>query len=158
MLGVLGRRSGSPRDVARDLFHSTLFDGGTYASPIMGDIRSIGSITVDDLKEHHQRFYSPENTILTIVSSQPVGEVMNWVSNRFGQLESPSLEPLAPTPPAPINEVKSAHQEMDKEQTSIYIGGTLPGASSDEAVALSVATNILSTRLYLTLSRSRSKI
>lgn len=151
MLGVLGRQSGSPRNVARDLFHATLFGDGAYANPIMGSMRTIGSISASDLTEHHGRFYSPQNMILTIVSSRAVGEVMNWVNQRYGQVDSTSIEAAIPSPPIPISEIRSAHKDLDKEQISIYLGGKLPGATSDEAIALSIANNILSTRLYLDL-------
>jgi len=151
MMGVLGRGRTSPNKVARNLFYETLFSGQAFARPIMGTARSIGAITTQDLRDHHRRFYSTENIILSIVPSHDFPQVMSWVKKEFG-----SLTPLTPEPskPAvvPVESVsQEAHHELDKEQISIYAGGMLPGATSNDAVDLKVASSILSNRLFLNL-------
>ena len=151
MMGILGRNSVSPRKVARNLFYSTLFDNSSFARPIMGTMRSVGSITVEDLKDYHAKFYSPENMIISIVSNKPISEVMSMVNRRFGSLVPSGFAGNVAQEPEPLFEIKSAHSDLDKEQISIYLGGTLPGASSEDAPALIIANSILSSRLYLNL-------
>ncbi|MEA1980116.1 MAG: insulinase family protein, partial [candidate division Zixibacteria bacterium] len=151
MMGVLGRNSVSPRKVARNLFYSTLFDNLSFARPIMGTMRSVGSITAEDLKDYHAKFYSPENMIISIVSNKPISEVMSMVNRRFGSLVPSGFTGNVAQEPEPLFEIKSAHSDLDKEQISIYLGGILPGASSEDAPALTIANSILSSRLYLNL-------
>ncbi len=151
MLGVLGRNSASGRNIARDLFYGTLFEGKAYAKPIMGSMRSLNMISVEDLRSHHASFYAPENTILSIVTNKPVAEVMKWVDLRFGRLvaQTSATEPGAA--PEAVTAIKTAHKDIDKEQINIYLGSTLPGAGDADAVAIGVATSLLSSRLYLNL-------
>lgn len=151
MLAVLRRGSASPSRVARDLFYETLFAGKAYSKPIMGTPRTIASIALDDLKAHHASFYSPRNMILSIVSNRSVGEVMDWVSLRFGRLSGPESVLRQAEGPEPVLEIRESHSELDKEQINIYAGSPLPGAGHGDAAAIKVATTILSNRLYLTL-------
>lgn len=151
MMGVLGRDGTSPANVARDLFYETLFRGKSYANPIMGSNRTIASTTIENLKQHHARMYSPSNMILSIATSHPIDTVVGWVTDRLGNLPAASEPIPAGKAPEPLTKTRSAHKELDKEQIGIYLGGTLPGANSPDAATLDVATSILSSRLYLNL-------
>ncbi len=150
MLGTIGRNASSPKKQASKLFYETLCDA-EYAKPIMGTARTIASITVDDLKSHHARYYAPDNMIISIVTNKPIDEVRAWVFKRFGRLAPLNAEYTTPKKPEPIFETTAVHAELDKEQIQIYIGSTLPGASHPDASTISIATSILSTRLYLNL-------
>ncbi len=150
MMGILGRNSGSTSEAARNLFYETMFPGHAFARPIMGSPRTIGMIGIDDLRAHHACFYSPQNIILTVVTSRDTSEVMNWVRSQWSGFTN-ACE-LVDSPTAPETTASgSAHKAIEKEQVAIQVGGQLPGADSEDALDLRVATSILSTRLYLTL-------
>jgi len=151
MQGVIGRNTASPSKVARDLFYKTLFENKPYAASIMGSFRSIGSITADDLRSHHAHFYSPENMIMTIGTNRAIPEVLGWVERTFGRMASSGHTLPSGEMPDQLTTVKKAHVDLDKEQIGIYLGSVLPGANSNDAAALAVATSILSSRLYLNL-------
>jgi len=151
MFGMLGRDAGSPRKVARNLFYETMFRDGAYARSISGTPRSLGSITIEDLREHYARFYSPGNLILSIATNKPVATVCRWVDRVFGRMATgyPPTQGVAGS--EPIHETRTAHRDLQSEQISLYLGSLLPGATSDDVAALSVASSVLSTRLYLNL-------
>lgn len=151
MLGVLGRNAANPGKVARNLFYETLFSNNKFANPIMGTSQSIAMITVDDLKTYHKNFYNPANMILSITTNKPIKEVQSWAAERFGRLQSLPAEYNSPQIPEPNFETKDAHTELDKEQIQIYIGSSMPGATDKDASAISIASAILSNRLYLNL-------
>ncbi|RKX25062.1 MAG: hypothetical protein DRP47_10430 [Candidatus Zixiibacteriota bacterium] len=151
MMAVLGRKTGSPRNVARNLFFESLFAGKAFSQPIMGSPRTIGSITPADLKQHHAGFYSPENVIVAITSGKPIDTVLSWARDILGTRPSTGYTSATPETPAPLTTSLTAHTELEKEQIAIYLGGSLPGANSEESVALAIASSILSERLYLTL-------
>ena len=152
MMGVLGRDSGSPSKVAKDQFYATLFKDNVYDKKIMGTNRTIGSITVEDLKKYHQQFYSPANMIISVTSNRDVNEVRDWLYNRFGRLTdlSENLEASEPIRPTVLAK-EEVHTELDKEQIAIYLGSPLPPANDPDEAALELATSILSERLYLNL-------
>jgi zinc protease len=148
---VLGRQAASPSDAARDGYYQTLFAQTPYARPIMGDMRSVASITREDLIQHHRHFYSPENMIVSIVTQRPIEEVMTLVNDRFGRLAAVGFRSEAVLRPEPFFEPKKHFVPMESEQSAIYLGNLIPGATSDEATAMGVAVSILSERLYKSL-------
>ncbi len=151
MLGVLGRDSSSPGKIARNQFYKTLFPDQPYGNPIMGTPRTINAITVDDLKAYHASFYSPENMIISIVTKRPVDEVLSWVKHGFGRYAKTGFTSATPKPPKVPTTITPVHTELDKEQVTFYLGSALPGANDPDAIPISIATSILSNRLYLRL-------
>jgi len=161
MMSVLGRGKGSTRQTCRDLFYSTLFSvidrsasGGKdhpYGKPIMGDPRSIGTITRDDLIEFHKRFYSPNNMIITVCTNMSADQMMDKIKNAFGNVARVDFpEPEIPAP-SPLSSPLKATKEMEKEQIYIYLGQPMPGIGSPDAPALALMNSILSSRLGLNL-------
>jgi zinc protease len=146
MLSILGRSSGSPSQAARDLFYARMFANHEFAKGVMGNAASVGSITANDLRQHHLRFYAPGNMILSIVTSRDTSEVMAWVRSGFGAAD-PVAQTACPAPGLPGVASGEIHQELAKEQIAIYAGGRLPGVESDDALTAQVAVSILSSRL-----------
>ncbi len=151
MLGILGREATSPSYNAKNQFFNLLFPHHKFSRPVMGDASSINSITIDDLKKHHRWFYSPENIIVSIVSGKPIDEIKTWVDSSLALLPNAGMEPTFYDFTGNIIVKDSSHTELDKEQITIMIGGALPDARSSDAVPLSVASSILSNKLYLNL-------
>ncbi|MFQ5500517.1 MAG: M16 family metallopeptidase, partial [Candidatus Zixiibacteriota bacterium] len=151
MLGILGRNAGSPGKVSNDLLFETMFKGHPYSRPIMGTAETIGSITIDDLRAVHASQYSPENMVLSIVTSRPIPQVMGWVEQQFGRLVAAGGSAAQPLNSAPSNVADSSYRELASEQVSIRLGSLLPGADHPDATTISVASAILSERLYHSL-------
>jgi len=151
MLSVIGRNAGSTRDVARNLFYRLMFQGTPFAKPIMGTPETIRSITIDDLKAYHDRYYSPTNIIVTISTERPADEVIAWFKETLGRLALVSMDTPEITEPDLGIENRTDHVDLDKKQVYLYLGSTLPGANGPDAAAIQVAVSILSDRLYLKL-------
>jgi predicted Zn-dependent peptidase len=147
IMGLLGRNSGSTYKVARNQFFASLFEGNPYAKTIEGTFRTIGSITIDDLKAHHRRIYSPENMIIAVGTSSDPQKIIDLLKNTLGQQPKSGIVPVEVVRPANIVGIKESRQRMEKEQVYIYLGGLLPSAKSPDAAALDVAAAILSKRL-----------
>jgi len=151
MLGIMGRDAGSTSKAARNLFFETIFPNHAFARPIMGTPRTIGTIGVDDLRAHHACFYSPQNLIMSIVTTRDTSEVMSWVRAQWGGFTNACELVASPAAPEPATASGPAHRPIAKEQVAIRVGGRLPGANSDEVLELQVATSILSHRLFANL-------
>jgi zinc protease len=155
MIGLIKREETSTYQNARRLFYSELFKGQPYEKSIMGDTGTIRSITAEDLKEFHRRFYAPDNMIITIATNLSPDEMLEKVRKYFGDMpkvdfaipEIPSPKPLT----APIK----AEKKMEKEQVYIYLGNTVPGINDPDAPALAVMNSILSSRLGLNLREKK---
>ncbi len=151
MLGIHRRNAGSPTKTARRQFYETYFEGHAFSGSVMGTTESIGAVTVGDLREHHARFYSPENMILAVVTSRDTAEVAVWAREQFAGLERSGNTVASVAKPAPVFAQKTVHSEMESAQVGIYAGGRAPGAGDIEAADVSIAASILSSRLYLNL-------
>jgi len=151
MVGLHRRAGASSSKTARQLFYENLFHGQSFGKPVTGTVETINTITRYDLLEHHAGFYSPENMIISIVTSHSISQVMAWVDRYFGQLCSVGFDSREAGEPEPILASYKVHREMEKKQVNIYLGGLLPGADSDDYTTLVMATRILSDRLYLSL-------
>ena len=151
LMGLLGRNSGSPVEVCRDLFYGALFEGQAYAKTIDGTPRTIGPITRADLVDYHKKFYSPGNMIITVGTNMNADTMMTMIKKAFGDMPKVKfdVEPALPGPP--LAGVKTAHQDLEKEQIYIYLGNLLPGVTDSSVAALRVAAEVLSTRLQLNL-------
>ncbi|MCK4404696.1 MAG: insulinase family protein [candidate division Zixibacteria bacterium] len=151
MMMLLGRQKGSTRQTVRDLFYATLFEDHPYEKTIMGTPRTIGSITHDDLVSFHQKFYSPNNMIVTVVTNFPGDQMMDKIQNAFEDMQRVDFPaPNIPVPQELTAPVK-AQNIMEKEQVYIYLGRSLPGIFSADVAALKVMNSILSSRMGLNL-------
>lgn len=61
-----------------------LFLDNSYSHPVIGWESDIRNIELDDIKEFYDRFYTPENCILTIVSDIDADEILKFVEKTFG--------------------------------------------------------------------------
>lgn len=155
MMGIIGRSKGSTSETCRQLFYSTLFKDHPYGKAIMGDAMSIGSITRDDLVAFHQKFYSPNNMILSVVSNLPADQMMNKIKSAFGTMPRFDFpEPQIP-PPSPLSAPVKVEKQMEKEQVYIYLGEPMPGIESPEVYALDLMNSVLSSRLGLNLREQK---
>jgi predicted Zn-dependent peptidase len=151
VMGLLGMRSGSTYQNARNEFYGKLFEGHPFTKTVMGTPRTVMGFTRDDLAAHHERFYAPGNMIMAIATNIDADTVKNWIYSTFGQMamvEHDYPQPAIPERPAGLVEV---HHEMDKEQIYIYLGGLTPGLESPDAAAMHMAASIISTRMKLNL-------
>jgi predicted Zn-dependent peptidase len=151
VMGILGMESGSTSQVCRNLYYATLFKDHPFGQTVLGNRASVGAFTQADLLLHHKKFYSPSNMILAIVSNIEPAKVMKWVKKRFGKIPPyPAKSPVVQIPPKTMGIVEEK-KPMEKEQVYIYLGNIMPGYRSPDAPALTLAAEILSSRLQLNL-------
>ncbi len=155
LFGILGRKSGSTYQSARDDYYGALFEGTAYARTVEGTYRTIGTITLDDLKNHYAKMYSPENMIITVGTSERPEKVIGTLKEVFGSMPATGFVPGEPETPKAVRGVKKAHEQMDKEQVYIYLGNLLPSAHDKDAMAMDVAGEILSRRLRQNLRETQ---
>ncbi|MCP4706043.1 MAG: insulinase family protein, partial [candidate division Zixibacteria bacterium] len=147
IFGLIGRNSGSTYKTASNAFYASLFEGTPYSKKINGTYRTVGSVTLSDLREHHRRIYAPENMIITVGTRQHQAGIMALLREELKKIPTTGFTPTEPNQPNSIIETKSIHEKMDKEQIFIYLGNLLPSTSSPDASALKVASAVLSERL-----------
>ena len=147
VMGLLGMQSGSTYQTTRNLFHLELFKNHPFAKTINGNRKTIATISREDLVGFYSNFYSPNNIIMTIVTSIPAEEMTNKIKQHFGNMQKVNFAPIEiPKPTKPLSPSKVT-QKMQKEQVYIYLGNLLPGIQDPDMPAIEVMNEILSSRL-----------
>ncbi len=151
LMGLLGMKSGSTYQNARDLYYDNVFGEGPFSKPVMGTHRSVMAFAGDDLVAHHEKFYAPNNMIMAVASNIDPDTIKAWIVDTFGKMEKNDFDyPTMPRPKKPTG-MTEVHHDMDKEQIYIYMGGLCPGLSSPDAPAIHMAASIISTRMRTNL-------
>jgi predicted Zn-dependent peptidase len=81
--------------------------------PTVGTLESIGSFTVDDLRDHLARYYRPNNAVLVAVGRIDPAEVLRAAEAAFGGWEAG--EPNVVTPFCGIQSVPRTHFVHDED-------------------------------------------
>jgi len=147
VMGLLGMKSGSTYQNARDLCYEKLFADFPFSKPVMGNRGGVMRFTRDDLVNHHQSFYAPNNMILAIATNVDPDTVKSWVYETFGKMETNNNRYPTLLQPSAVQGRIEVNHEMDKEQIYIYMGGLCPGLNSPDAPAIDMATSIISSRM-----------
>ena len=147
VMGLLGMKSGSTYQNARDLCYENLFADFPFSKPVMGSRGSIMRFTGDDLVSHHKEFYAPNNMIMAIATNIDPDTVKNWIYETFGKMENNNSDYATLPQPSGVQGRIEVNHEMDKEQIYIYMGSLCPGLNSADAPAIDMAASIISSRM-----------
>lgn len=148
---VLGMNMGSTYKNAASLFREELFPESPYSKDVLGNMRTISSITQADLVTHHAILYAPENLIMAVAANIPPEICVQMIETEFGELSNIGYDYPAPQYVEPISDRARTHKYMDKDQVYIYYGNIVPGIDNPSYPALKIAASALSTRLKLEL-------
>jgi len=152
MAAALGMASGSTYQNARNGFYKAMFGKNHPFSKIpLGTHRTVMVITANDLRAYHEKYYAPNNMIMTICTNLDADWVLDKIRATFGKMDYVAQEEVDIKPPATPEGVVAVNIPMDKEQAYIYLGGPTIGINDPDFAALDVATEILSSRLALEL-------
>jgi zinc protease len=89
-----------PGVVASRAFHRRLFGDNPYAHPPKGTLQDLTTINSKDLVAFHEKYYRPNNAILTIVGDLSPEEAKEWVTKIFGEWKTAPVPDLkVPSPP-----------------------------------------------------------
>jgi zinc protease len=147
MMQVLGTKTGSTYQQARDGFFNLLFTGTAYTHPETGTMASVKAITAADLKDYHQRYYAPNNLILSVCTDLDPEVMYQKLMVAFGNMKSVEANKSVVSAPVAIAGEVTQNVPMEKKQAYFYLGGKVCGATDADVVPLRVATDILAKRL-----------
>lgn len=112
-----------PEYIADQIFDRIIFgDKCNYSFPFAGYEDTVNNISVDDVKQHYKRFFSPQNSALIVVGDIAKSELIKILQSSFGSWEksNPDLSYPADTP-MPEKRI-FIHHKKDTVQTEIRTG------------------------------------
>jgi len=132
-----------PMVVAGRAFARKLYGAFPYGHPALGTPQGLAAINRKDLAEFHQRYYRPNNAVLSVVGDLTQEEARQWVSKVFGAWAAAPIKPpeLPAIPPLARREVMVI--DKDITQANIILGNLGIARHNPDFYAFQVMNYIL---------------
>lgn len=131
----------SPSERIYDDFEARIFKGNSLGYNTLGTKKSVGKFTRENLKSYAERYFTPENMVISFVGDIGLDELRKVLEHDFGKIHRkgiiPSNNPLLPFKPFQIIEKKSNYQ------THTVIGGRAPSYNDMARRGMTLLTNVL---------------
>lgn len=120
--GIL-RSEQEPESVASKAFAKAVYGpDNPYGRPVEGTVESIDSITRDDIKAFHSKYYAPNNCIMAVVGDISADEAKKLINTYFGEWPKKEIAaPVIPASPQPSG-VRMVQIDRDITQANILMG------------------------------------
>ncbi|MDH5183418.1 MAG: insulinase family protein [Gammaproteobacteria bacterium] len=141
LLGLKAKQE-SASDLASDAFYAALYPGHAYGRPTEGTVSSLRSISVEQLRAFHQRYYVANNAVIAIVGAvdRPRAEAMaEQISSRLSRGRAASLIPTV----KPLTAAAEQRIKHPSSQSHILVGQTGMRRGDADYMALYVGNHIL---------------
>ncbi|MBK9214817.1 MAG: insulinase family protein [Chloracidobacterium sp.] len=144
-----------PDAALQNLTERTLYAGHPYANDPSGTVANVSSFSIDDLKRRHRELMQTSRLLLVVVGDLDAVKVRSLVTASFGKL------PKGDYRPAKLPSLDFSKPTLDTVRRSIptnYIQGifSAPPLSSTDMFAMTVATEILKSRVFEEVRNRRS--
>ena len=140
------RTDDNPDGLLSEKFMSTAFQVHPYKHPIIGWMRDLERLTVDDARRWYEQFYAPNNAALVVVGDVQPREVFALAEQYFGPIPRRDVKRTAiPTEPPQLQE-RRTRVAAPAEVPQLLLGYHVPVITpqdSWEPYALSVAAGVL---------------
>jgi zinc protease len=120
------------------------FRAHPYRHMVIGHESDLRAISRDDLFNHYQRYYSPQNAFISVVGDFEADEMIARIDKAFGSISGgdPVEQVIATDPPQQADRRVTVHRPSPAAY--MMMGYRMPGASHPDIPALLVADSILS--------------
>jgi zinc protease len=134
-----------PSTVAERCFAAFLYGDYPYGRWLDGTKASVRSITRDDVKAFYDRWYRPNNTIVTVVGDVTAADAAERIRAALGDWESrPDAVPERAGPPEPLTARRTLLVDQpDATQAQIRVGSMAMARNAPDLLPSQVANTVL---------------
>lgn len=134
-----------PSTVAERCFGAFLYGDSPYGRWLDGTTAGVQAITRDDAKAFYDRWYRPNNTILTVVGDVRAADALERVRAAFGDWEArPDAVPERAGPPAPLAARRVLLVDQpDASQAQIRVGSIAMARNAPDLLPSQVTNTVL---------------
>ncbi|HSH41215.1 MAG TPA: pitrilysin family protein [Arenicellales bacterium] len=125
------RTEDNPEALTYEKFRRTAFQRSHYGNPVIGWPDDLRSLTVADLKDWYQRFYSPANATLVVVGDVQPEEVFALAEEHFGSIAARDVRPHPDPVEPPQTGRRSITVEAPARVPYIVMGWHVPNLDAD---------------------------
>jgi predicted Zn-dependent peptidase len=88
----------SPESLLHDIFMNKFWSRHPLGRPIIGNRKTIQSFQAEQLRDHHRKYYSPANLLITAAGSLRHDEIVELAQKQFGGLPAGGSKPRVSAP------------------------------------------------------------
>ncbi|MCW8880359.1 MAG: insulinase family protein [Kangiellaceae bacterium] len=141
------QRRESPRNVIGSVFGKMYYGEHPYGNPVIGDLKSIEKVKLDDVKSFYSKYYTPNNAAIIVVGDFEKKSMKKQIAKLFSNWkgQAPKAKVLPLVNPKTDSNVWIINKE-DATETTFMIGGKGINSSHPDYVAAEVINTILGGR------------
>ena len=144
------RTEDSPRAMLYEAMAGVTFQASPYRRPIVGWMSDLESMTPQDARDFHQRWYVPANAAVVVAGDVDVAQVRRLAEKYYGSIPARAVPARKPR----VEPVQAGLRRMDfkapADQAYVTLSfkvpqlpGFEPGEGADDALALTVLAAVL---------------
>jgi zinc protease len=132
-----------PQVVAGWAFNKLIYGRHPLGRPTHGYKETVAAISREDLLEFHERYFAPNNALISIVGDITMGDVLPRLERHFASWNAKSIRQARHAKPARQTERREKRITMPAEQVNIYLGHLGIERTNPDYYALQVLDTIL---------------
>jgi zinc protease len=150
------RTDDNPRARLYEVLQATTFVAAPYRRPVIGWPGDLDTMTADDVRDFHRRWYQPANAAVVVAGDVDVATVRRLAERYYGAIPAGALPARKPrTEPAQAG-IRRAEVKAPAEQAYVALNFKVPGLAAgtgldrasatpadDDALALTVLSAVL---------------
>jgi zinc protease len=140
---ALASEEDEPMVVASRAFAKSLYGAFPYAHPVRGTPEGLSAITRTDLVDFHQKYYRPNNAVLSLVGDLAPEEARQWVTKIFGNWTAAPIPESNLPPIPPLTQRREIIIDKDISQANIVLGSLGISRANPDFYAFQVMNYIL---------------
>jgi zinc protease len=148
-----------PSVVAFRAFHEALYPKHPYRLPLLGEARSVATLTRRALIDWQQRYLQPEQMVLAVVGEVDPEQIRKAAERLFAQSNGRAIEAPRPAPDPLVEDgPRQVWEPLDKRQAHVVYGFPGTTLTSPDRFALELLATVLggqSGRLFLEVRDKR---
>jgi zinc protease len=133
----------TPTEYVINILNKTLFPNFPYGFNKLGSEASVAGFTVEELRQTHQRFVVPSNTVIAVVGEMDAQKMGDKISQVFGSIPAKTLE--MPEIPAeePLEKMRETVKHIPRAKAHLAIGFRATTFSDPDRFPLDVLNNVM---------------
>ena len=154
----LTRELHHPQQYANQMFNKILFAGGHPGGlPVAGTPALTSRLTQSQIKEHHQKYWIPNNAALVVSGPVTLAEAEKLTNKHFAFWSAKPLEAVTlQEQPGPDRTYTFIADVPGVKETIIRIGSVAPYRGQSDETALQLLNQILSRRYQTQVSQEKN--
>ena len=122
-LGAIAAKSADPQSEVFEVFYKSLPASSPYHVIRGGTEESVKGLKLEDLKAYHEKYFVPNNMVITIFGDIPLAEAEGYVNKYFAALKpDSSFEKISFKRDNTIKETIVEHKQIQKDAGMVLVG------------------------------------